>query len=54
MSLYTSELRARRVEVLDELVPAGVPLGMIVNPNKLDTEPQVESAEAPVLQKDTH
>jgi putative tryptophan/tyrosine transport system substrate-binding protein len=32
MSLYTSELHAKRVELLDELVPATSPIGMIVNP----------------------
>jgi putative ABC transport system substrate-binding protein len=46
MSLYTSELHAKRVELLDELVPAGTPIGMIINPKMPDTEPQVQSAEA--------
>ena len=46
MSVYTSELHAKRVELLDELTPAGAPLGMIVNPKMPDTIPQVESAEA--------
>jgi ABC-type uncharacterized transport system substrate-binding protein len=46
MSLYTSELHAKRVELLDELVPAGAPIGMIINPKMPDTEPQVQSAEA--------
>ena len=46
MSLYTSELHAKRVELLDELVPAGAPIGMIINPKMPDTGPQVQSAEA--------
>ena len=46
MSLYTSELQAKRVELLDELVPAAAPIGMIVNPKMPDTEPQVQNAEA--------
>ncbi len=46
MSLYTSELHAKRVELLDEFVPAGAPVGMIVNPKMPDTEPQVQSADA--------
>jgi ABC-type uncharacterized transport system substrate-binding protein len=46
MSLYTSELHAKRVEVLDELVPAAAPIGMIINPKMPDTEPQVKDAEA--------
>ena len=46
MSLYTSELHAKRVELLDELVPAAAPIGMIVNPKMPDTEPQVQNAEA--------
>jgi putative ABC transport system substrate-binding protein len=45
MSLYTSELHAKRVELLDEPVPAGAPIGMIINPKMPDTEPQVQSAE---------
>jgi ABC transporter substrate binding protein len=44
MSLYTSELHAKRVELLDEFVPAGAPVGMIVNPKMPDTDPQVQSA----------
>jgi hypothetical protein len=43
MSLYTSELHAKRVELLDEFVPAGAPVGMIVNPKMPDTDPQVQS-----------
>jgi putative ABC transport system substrate-binding protein len=46
MSLYTSELHAKRVELLDEFVPAGAPVGMIVNLKMPDTEPQVQSADA--------
>jgi putative tryptophan/tyrosine transport system substrate-binding protein len=46
MSVYTSELHAKRVELLDEFVRAGAPVGMIVNPKMLDTEPQVQSADA--------
>ena len=46
MSLYTSELQAKRVELLDELVHPGAPIGIIVNPKMPDTEPQVQSAEA--------
>jgi putative ABC transport system substrate-binding protein len=46
MSLYTSELHAKRVEVLDELIPAAAPIGMIINPKMPDTEPQVKEAEA--------
>lgn len=46
MSLYTSELHAKRVELLDEFVPAGAPVGMIVNPKMPDTEPQVQNADA--------
>jgi ABC-type uncharacterized transport system substrate-binding protein len=46
MSLYTSELHAKRVELLDELVPAAAPIGMIINPKMPDTEPQLQSAEA--------
>jgi putative tryptophan/tyrosine transport system substrate-binding protein len=46
MSLYTSELHAKRVELLDELVAASAPIGMIVNPKMPDTDPQVQSAEA--------
>jgi putative ABC transport system substrate-binding protein len=46
MSLYTSELHAKRVEVLHELVPAAAPIGMIINPKMPDTEPQVKDAEA--------
>ena len=42
MSLYTSELHAKRVEVLNELVPAAAPMGMIINPKMPDTEPQVK------------
>jgi putative tryptophan/tyrosine transport system substrate-binding protein len=51
MSLYTSELHAKRVELLAELVAAGSPIGMIVNPKMADTEPQVQSAEAAALAK---
>ena len=43
MSLYTSELQAKRVELLDELVHRGAPIGMIVNPKMPDTEPQVKT-----------
>ena len=39
MSLYTSELHAKRVELLDEFVPGGAPVEMIVNPNMPHTEP---------------
>jgi putative tryptophan/tyrosine transport system substrate-binding protein len=46
MSLYTSELHAKRVELLDELIPMAAPIGMIVNPSMPDTELQVRSAEA--------
>jgi len=46
MSLYTSELHAKRVELLDELVPAGASIGMIVNPKMPDNGPQVQNAEA--------
>jgi putative ABC transport system substrate-binding protein len=46
MSLYTSELHAKRVELLDEFVPAAAPIGMIINPKMPDTEPQVQSVEA--------
>ena len=46
MSLYTSELHAKRVDVLDELIPAATPIGMIINPKMPDTEPQVKGAEA--------
>ena len=46
MSLYTSELHAKRVEVLNELIPAAAPMGMIINPKMPDTEPQVKAAEA--------
>ena len=46
MSLYTSELHAKRVELLDELIPAGSPVGMIVNPKMPDTDQQVQNAEA--------
>jgi len=49
MSLYTSELHAKRVDVLDELIPAATPIGMIINPKMPDTEPQVKSAEAAAL-----
>jgi|AmaraimetFIIA100_FD_contig_121_186669_length_1395_multi_5_in_0_out_0_1 putative ABC transport system substrate-binding protein len=45
MSLYTSELHAKRIELLDELLPAGAPIGMIVNPKMPDTGPQVQNAE---------
>jgi ABC-type uncharacterized transport system substrate-binding protein len=44
MTLYTSELHAKRVELLDELLPADAPIGMIVNPNMPDTEPQMQGA----------
>ena len=46
MSLYTSELVTKRVEMLDELVPAGAPIGMIVNPKMPDTGPMAQNAEA--------
>jgi putative ABC transport system substrate-binding protein len=46
MSLYTSELHAKRIEVLDELIPVGAPIGMIVNPKMPDTGSQVQNAEA--------
>jgi putative ABC transport system substrate-binding protein len=46
MSLYTSELHAKRVEVLNEFVPVAAPMGMIINPKMPDTEPQVKAAEA--------
>jgi putative ABC transport system substrate-binding protein len=45
MSLYTSELHAKRVELLDELIPAGSSIGMIINPQMPDSGPQIESAE---------
>jgi putative ABC transport system substrate-binding protein len=51
MSLYTSELHAKRAEVLDELVPAAAPIAMIVNPKMPDTEPQIASVEAPTQAK---
>jgi putative ABC transport system substrate-binding protein len=46
MSLYTSELHAKRVELLDEFVPTATPIGMIINPKMPDSEPQVQGAEA--------
>src|SRR5215471_5600848 len=51
MSLYTSELHAKRVELLYELLPAGTPIGMIVNPQMPDTGPQVQSAEVAARDK---
>jgi putative ABC transport system substrate-binding protein len=51
MSLYTSELHSKRVEVLDELVPAAGPLGMIINPKMPDTDPQVKIVEAAAREK---
>jgi putative tryptophan/tyrosine transport system substrate-binding protein len=46
MSLYTSELHAKRVELLDEVIAAGAPIGMVVNPKMPDTGPQVQDVEA--------
>jgi putative ABC transport system substrate-binding protein len=46
MSLYTSELHAKRVELMDEFVPTAAPIGMIINPKMPDTQPQVQGAEA--------
>jgi putative ABC transport system substrate-binding protein len=46
MSLYTSELHAKRVELLDEMIPPAASIGMIVNPKMPDTGPQAQSAEA--------
>ena len=40
------ELSPSLWRVLDEFVPAGAPVGMIVNPKMPDTEPQVQSADA--------
>ena len=41
MSLYTSELHAKRVELLHELVPAASIIAVMRNPNGADAEPQV-------------
>jgi putative tryptophan/tyrosine transport system substrate-binding protein len=51
MSLYTSELHEKRVDMLHEIIPPGSPIGMIVNPKMPDTEPQVRSAEAAARSK---
>jgi putative ABC transport system substrate-binding protein len=46
MTVYTSELHAKRVELLDEFVPTAAPIGMIINPKMTDTDLQVQNAEA--------
>jgi putative ABC transport system substrate-binding protein len=46
MSLYTSELHAKRVDLLNEFIRAATPIGMIINPKMPDTDSQVKSAEA--------
>ena len=54
MSLYTSELHAKRVDVLNELIPAATPIGMIINPKMPDTEPQVKVPRRRPGQPGTH
>jgi putative ABC transport system substrate-binding protein len=51
MSLYTSELHAKRVDLLDKLIPAGAPIGMIINPKMPDTGIQEQNAEAAAREK---
>jgi putative tryptophan/tyrosine transport system substrate-binding protein len=46
MSLFTSELHGKRVDLLSELVPPGTPIGMIINPKMPDTDQQVKEVEA--------
>jgi putative ABC transport system substrate-binding protein len=53
MSLYTADLQSKRVELLDELIPAAAPIGMIINP-KPEAEPQVQTAEAAAEAKGHH
>jgi putative ABC transport system substrate-binding protein len=46
MTVFTSELHTKRVDLLDKLIPPGAPIGMIINPKMPDTGVQVQSAEA--------